>query len=107
MPKKNKLWRKFRANFKERLPQGMTEFNQFVEDIADLSGLPMNDQLKKVSAMFVLQLPPVVSSVSKRYIISQLQKAAANQVSVAVLAEIENKANIDETKDKASIESAN
>lgn len=77
-----------RSFFPEKLPQGMTDFNIFVEDIARLSGLPYNDKLKKVTTMFILQLPPVVSSVSKRYIIKQLQKAAANQVAVAAMKEI-------------------
>jgi hypothetical protein len=74
--------------FPEKLPQGMTKFNELVDDIARLSGLPYNDKLKKVTAMFILQLPPVVSSVSKRYIIKQLQKAAANQVAVAAMKEV-------------------
>lgn len=65
-----------------RLPQGMKEFKKLVDDIAYLSELPNNDKLKKVIATLVLQLPPTMSYVSKRFIVSQIQKAAANQVAV-------------------------
>lgn len=75
----------------ERLPQGMTEFNRWVEEISELSGLPINDKLKKVIGTLILQLPPQVASVPKRHVANLVKKAAANQVSVEVLNLIDEK----------------
>jgi hypothetical protein len=67
------------------LPKGMTEFNGWVEDIAQLSGLPYNDRLKNVIAQFILMLPPDTAFYSKRRLSNQIRKAAANQVAGEVL----------------------
>jgi len=75
----------------ERLPQGMTEFNRWVEEISELSGLPINDKLKKVIGTLILQLPPQVAYVPKRHVANLVKKAAANQVSVEVLNLIDEK----------------
>lgn len=75
----------------EKLPQGMTEFNAWVEDISMLSELPVNDKLKKVVGTLILQLPPSVAYVPKNHIANLVKKAAANQVSVEVLQTINEK----------------
>lgn len=75
----------------ERLPQGMTEFNRWVEDISELTELPINDKLKKVVGTLILQMPPQMAYVKKRHIANLVKKAAANQVSVEVLNTIDEK----------------
>jgi hypothetical protein len=75
----------------EKLPQGMKEFDAWVEDISLLSELPINDKLKKVIGTLILQLPPSVAYVPKRHVANLVKKAAANQVSVEVLSLINEK----------------
>lgn len=88
---KVRLIKKWKSYLPEKLPQGMTEFNAWVDDVAVLSGLPVNDKLKKVIGTLILQLPPNVSQVPKNHIASLVKKAAANQVSVEVLQLINEK----------------
>jgi len=64
---------------------GMTEFNKFVSDIAELSGLPNNTQLRVVTSKFIFGIRPDVARIPKRIIAQQLRKAAANQVASEVL----------------------
>lgn len=82
------LIKKWKSYLPERLPQGMKEFDLWVDDISVLSGLPINDKLKKVIGTLILQLPPSTSYCPKNYIARLVQKAAANQVSVEVLQRI-------------------
>lgn len=84
-------WLIAKSYIPERLPQGMKEFDKWVEDISILSELPINDKLKKVVGTLILQLPPATNYCSKNYIVSLVQKAAANQVSVEVLSLIDEK----------------
>ncbi len=76
---------KVRARFASRLPQGMTEFNSWVRDVSELSGLPNNLRLRTVIAMFILKLPPEMISFPKWRLAKQIKKAAANQVASEVL----------------------
>lgn len=82
------LIKKWKSYLPEKLPQGMKEFDLWVDDISVLSGLPINDKLKKVIGTLILQLPPSTSYCPKNYIARLVQKAAANQVSVEVLQRI-------------------
>lgn len=92
------LTKKWKSYFPERLPQGMKEFNAWVEDIALLSELPVNDKLKKVIGTLILQLPPNVSYVPKNHVANLVKKAAANQVSVEVLQLINEKETAEKTE---------
>lgn len=85
------LIKKWKSYLPEKLPQGMKEFDLWVDDISVLSGLPINDKLKKVIGTLILQLPPSTSYCPKNYIARLVQKAAANQVSVEVLQLINDK----------------
>lgn len=80
-----KLWKCLNSFVPEKLPQGMTEFNRWVEEISELTELPVNDKLKKVVGTLILQMPPTVAYIPKRKIANLVKKAAANQVSVEVL----------------------
>lgn len=69
----------------EKLPQGMTEFNRWVDEISYLSGLPQNDKLRKVISQLIISLPPQMAYVKKRFVVNTIQKAAANQVAFEVV----------------------
>ena len=88
---KTPLIKKLKSWVPEKLPQGMKEFDAWVEDISQLSELPINDKLKKVIGTLILQLPPSVAHVPKRHVANLVKKAAANQVSVEVLSLINEK----------------
>lgn len=91
------LTKKWKSYIPEKLPQGMKEFNLWVEDISALSELPINDKLKKVVGTLILQLPPNVAYVPKNHIANLVKKAAANQVSVEVLQLIDEKEKAEQT----------
>lgn len=93
-----KLIKKILSRFPSRLPQGMTEFNRFVEDVAWLSELPDNDRLRVVVATFIMQLPPSTNSFSKWRLANLIRKAAANQVA----SEAERTAN-EKTKEQQGV----
>jgi len=94
------LIKKWKSYLPEKLPQGIKEFDAWVDDIACLSELPVNDKLKKVIGTLILQLPPNVAYVPKKHIANLVKKAAANQVSVEVLQLINEKEKA-ETKPQA------
>lgn len=73
----------------EKLPQGMTEFGRWVDEISYLSGLPNNDKLRKVISQLIVSLPPQMAYVKKRFIVKTIQKAAANQVAFEVISLID------------------
>lgn len=84
-------WLVIKSYVPTRLPQGMKEFDKWVSDVSMLSELPSNDKLKKVIGTLILQMPPSTNYCSKNFIVSLVQKAAANQVSVEVLSLIDEK----------------
>lgn len=92
------LIKKWISYIPEKLPQGMKEFDLWVNDVALLSELPVNDKLKKVIGTLILQLPPNCSHVPKNHIASLVKKAAANQVSVEVLQLINEKEKAETTE---------
>ena len=83
----------------EKLPQGMTEFNRWVDEISYLSGLPLNDKLRKVISQLIISLPPQMAYVKKRYVVTTIQKAAANQVAFETLSLINEKQQPEQSKE--------
>ena len=84
-------WLVIKSYVPSRLPQGMKEFDVWVNDVSLLSELPINDKLKKVIGTLILQMPPSTNYCSKNFVVSLVQKAAANQVSVEVLSLLDEK----------------
>lgn len=93
------LIKKIKSYWPQRLPQGMTEFSNWVNEIAELSELPNNDRLRKVIGVMILQMPPNISMCAKRHIVNRIRKAAANQVAAEALDLIDE-------KEKAKIKNA-
>jgi hypothetical protein len=67
----------------------MTEFNQWLADIVELSGLPDNLTTRRASALFIFSIPPTQAAMSKRKIVIQLLKAASNQVAAEVVKDVD------------------
>ncbi len=85
-----KLLKISRSFLPRRLPTGLTEFNNWVKDVVELSELPNNDSTRRVAAQFIMQLPPALAYLSLRKVSNQLIKAAANQVAYQVAKDIDN-----------------
>jgi len=85
------LIKKIKSYWPQRLPQGMTEFANWVDEIALLSELPNNEKLRKVIGVMILQIPPNVSMCAKRHIVNRIRKAAANQVAAEAIDLIDEK----------------
>lgn len=75
-----------------RLPVGMAEFNQFANDIIELTGpIADEDSLKWVIASQIIGLNKDAGFISKRFFVKCLYKAAASQVASAVFHDIKTK----------------
>jgi hypothetical protein len=85
------LIKRVKSFWPERLPQGMTQFSKWVDEVAELSGLPVNDRLRKVIGVMILQIPPNVSMCAKRHIVNRIRKAAANQVAAEAIDLVDEK----------------
>lgn len=87
------LFKRIRCRFPSRLPNGVEEFKAFVDDIAELSGLPNNEKLQSVISSFILSLHPTTDAIPKLLMAQQLRKAAANQVAFEMLDRLKEKQN--------------
>lgn len=85
------LIKRIKSFWPERLPQGMTQFKSWVDEIAELSDLPVNDRLRKVIGVMILQIPPNISMCAKRHIVNRIRKAAANQVAAEAIDLVDEK----------------
>lgn len=74
-----------------RLPQGLTEFNTWSDDILDIYGIPNNDSTKFTLAVMVLHLPPQQAYKAKEYFGRSLWKAAAAEVVANVIQTLKQK----------------
>lgn len=88
--------------FPRKLPIGMTKFNEWVQDIVLISGLPNNSTTRGLAATFILQIPPNIGYISIRRVSDMLVKAAANQVGAEVI-----KLNIEASNEKAESKEVN
>lgn len=82
-----KVLKRILALLPTKLPQGMTEFNTWADDILDIYNMPNNDSTKFALATAVMHLPATKAFVSKEYFGRILVKGAANQVVYAVMQE--------------------
>lgn len=80
------------AKIPSRLPQGLTEFEAWVDDIYEMSGTVMTrDSVRFALATTIINLPPTASRRPKAYFIQVLQKGAASEVSAYVFHDIKQK----------------
>lgn len=75
-----------------KLPVGLTEMQQFCNEIIELSGKYADeDSMKYVITTSILHLDPSVDRISKQFFMRKLRKAAANQVASAVFTDIRDR----------------
>lgn len=72
-----------------RLPNGLTEFNNWAKDIMELTGpLADEDSIKFALASQIMHMGAQSDRVPKRYFVASLRKAAANQVASQVFQDV-------------------
>jgi len=98
------VWKRLISYFPTQLPVGMTEFNDFANDIVELTG-PIADKesLIWVASNEIMRMPPGQNRVSKNTFVKLLRKYAANQIAAAKVLEIRE---AQEAKKKAASEAA-
>lgn len=76
-----------------RLPQGMAEFDVFVDSMIKIADFPTDsvDDIKFVVATLVMHLGPTAAYKPKRYFILAVKAGAAKQVASGVFQEIKYK----------------
>lgn len=77
--------------FPTKLPQGMTEFDAWANDISNVYGLPSNDSVKFALATMVLHAKSTDAYVPKHYFGMSALKSAANQVAAGVMQDLKQK----------------
>lgn len=80
-----KQLRRLLAKIPTRLPQGLTEFETWSDDIIELYDMPNNDSIKFALAVTIMHLKPTESHLPKAYFGATLQKGAATQVAHRVM----------------------
>ena len=80
------------AKMPTRLPQGLTEFEAWVNDIYELSGTVMTlDSARFALATTIINLPPTANRRPKSYFVQVLQKGSASEVAAYVFHDIKQK----------------
>lgn len=87
-----------------KLPVGMTEFDQFSNDIIELSGQYADlDSMRFAIASMLIHAPAHSGALSKHYFVVRLRKSACNQVASQVFQTIKSE---QDAKQKAASEAA-
>ena len=89
--KVKRLGRRIMAFIPTKLPVGMTEFDAWASDIADLYNAPNNDSVKFSLAVMIMHLGPTEARKAKEYFGRTLHKGAATQVAHAIMQELKEK----------------
>lgn len=73
------------------LPIGMTEFNEMMDKVIAMSGMPNNDSVRFAIATAVLHFPQEKPELTYSYFARVLRRAAANQVASQIFQDIKLK----------------
>lgn len=85
-----------------KLPVGLKEFNQFCDDIIELSGeYADRDSMVYAIASNIIHIKHDCDEVPKEYFVRTLRKAAANQVASAIFTEIKERHDKAKAEDQA------
>ncbi len=83
------LLKRLLAFLPTKLPVGVTEFDQFANDIIELSGKYADElSMRFAIASMVIHAPHDKGALSKRYFVTRLRKSAANQVASQVFQDV-------------------
>lgn len=94
------------AKSKTLLPQGLTEFHTWSDDIIDLYDLPNNDTVKFALATAILHAAPDAAVESKEWYGLRMQKGASNEIAAAVMHEIKDRNKLEVAKRLAAEQAA-
>jgi len=89
--KLNKVYKLIRGFFPERLPQGVTEFNVWANDIISTYRFPDNDSVRFALATMVMHQGPTAAFRSKFYFAIMVWAGASKQVASQVFNDIKTK----------------
>ncbi len=83
--------KKIKSFFPQTLPQGVSAFTAWSDDVIELAGLPNNDSIRFTLATMILHLPSTESAKPKHYFVKALHKSAANQVAAYLIQDLKTK----------------
>jgi hypothetical protein len=98
------LAKRARGLFPSALPQGMSEFEAWSEDILQTYGFPSNDSFKFALATMIMHGGPTQAYKSKHYFMLMLRAAAAKQIAGAVFVAAKEKQKAEELAKQKSAE---
>jgi hypothetical protein len=98
-----KAIRRLLALIPTKLPTGMTEFEEWSDDVLDLYNMPNNDSTKFALATSIMHLSATDAFKPKEYFGRILLKGAATQIAYAKMQEAKTR---QEEKAKAEVEAA-
>lgn len=81
----------FRAMFPSALPNGMSEFDTWANDIIDLYNFPNNDSIRFALASMIMHSGPTDAYKSKFYFSLMIKSSMAKQIAGAQFQEIKNR----------------
>lgn len=99
-----KALKRLLARIPTRLPQGVTEFEKWSDDIIDLYDMPNNDSIKFALAVSIMHLKPTESHVPKSYFGATLQKGASTQVAHQVMQDCKTRQEAKAAEERAAQE---
>jgi len=104
--KLKRLARRLKALFPSLLPQGVSDFDSWANDILDIYQMPNNDSTKFALAVMITHLPPTQAYKPKHYFGMTLLKGASTQIAFAVMDTVKNKQKqlAEELKKKEALE---
>lgn len=86
-----KLLKRLRALLPSKLPQGMSEFDAWADDILDIYNLPNNDSTKFALATAIMHIGATECYKPKEYFGRTLLKGAATQIAYAKMNEMKER----------------
>lgn len=86
-----KFIKRLLAKRRTKMPQGVTEFNTWCDDIIWTYDLPNNDSIRFALASEVLHSKPEAAYAPKEYYGFRMLKGASNEVAVAMMRDLKAK----------------
>jgi hypothetical protein len=86
-----KILKRIKALLPSKLPQGVTEFNLWADEIIEIYDMPNNDSIRFALATALMHLGPTDAYKPKEYFGRILIKGAAGQVAYGMMQELKKK----------------
>lgn len=86
-----KLIKHLLSLFPSALPNGLTEFHKWSNEVIELAGAPNNDSIKFAVATMILHADSTAAFKPKHFFVKSLKKSMANQVAAGLMQELKLK----------------